>query len=386
MKAIVRVCACISVLFLLLCAAALAESFTAIVSSERATVYSDRSCTLALGTMGRYGVVSVEAWSDSVALVKKGSRMGYMRASDLTRATEAGRAAQVTERAKVYKKPNTKSASVTVKAGFKLDLIAVKGSWAMVERGGIVGYMRSKYVRTVEASQTDAAVAQVYAAYVAWDRVTVYQTASSASVSLGTLKRGATVTVRAVSGQWANVEKNGRTGWCMLSALARADEATPATTPAPAADDYLNDTSLSAERRIYLYLTREMGLNTAAACGILANIERECDFNVNDQSYDGGYGIVQWTGERNTALKSWCAQHGYSHTRLAGQLRFLKYELETTQKKTLSYLKAVSDTATGAYNAAYYFCYYFEIPANRTANSVRRGELARDTYWPRYAG
>ena len=216
MKASVRMCACISIVFLLLCACALAESFTAIVSSERATVYSDRSCTLALGTMGRYGVVSVEAWSDSVALVKKGSRMGYMRASDLTRATEAGRAAQVTERAKVYKKANTKSASVTVKAGFKLDLIAVKGSWAMVERNGIVGYMRSKYVRTVDASQTDAAVAQAYAA---WDKVTVYQAASEASVSLGTLKRGATVTVRAVSGQWANVEKNGRTGWCMLSAL-----------------------------------------------------------------------------------------------------------------------------------------------------------------------
>ena len=43
------------------------------------------------------------------------------------------------------------------------------------------------------------------------------------------------------------------------------------------------------------------------------------------------------------------------------------------------------DSAKGAYDAAYHFCYYYERPANKAASSASRGELARDTYYPKYA-
>ena len=119
---------------------------------------------------------------------------------------------------------------------------------------------------------------------------------------------------------------------------------------------------------------------------MLANIEKECSFRVTAASYDGGYGLVQWTGSRNTALKNWCKANGYDYKTLEGQLWYLKYELENSQSKTGNYLKKVSNTAAGAYDAGYYFCYYFEIPVNRAANSVARGNLAKDKYWIRYSG
>ena len=91
------------------------------------------------------------------------------------------------------------------------------------------------------------------------------------------------------------------------------------------------------------------------------------------------------TGGRNTKLKKWCAENGYDHASLEGQLRFLIYELEITQTRTMTYLKGVENSAAGAYDAAYYFCYNFEIPASRAKRSVERGNIAKNTYWVKYA-
>ncbi len=51
----------------------------------------------------------------------------------------------------------------------------------------------------------------------------------------------------------------------------------------------------------------------------------------------------------------------------------------------LRYLKGVDNSADGAYDAGYYFCYHFEAPANRGSVAVKRGNTARDTYWKKYA-
>ena len=383
---------CIALLMLaLLFSSAQAEAFLAVVTSETAQVYAEASGSTVLGTLKRWALVTVQAQEADMAQVSKGGRTGWMRLSDLDDVRRAGAAARVTRETKVYRSPSTKSASVRVREGLALDLLATRGDWAMVQRNGVVGYMNKKYVEKTAQEAVEAPVTtERWAAVVSAQQVTVYRSPSTDSLSLGTLKKGAGLTVCAQNGTWAYVEKNGRYGYCPLMALSRS-ESTPAptATPKPAAtqsaSSYLNDTSLSVEKRIYLFATREMGLNTAAACGLLANVERECDFNVNDLSYDGGYGIVQWTGPRNTDLKNWCKKNGYDYTRLEGQCWFLKYELETSQKKTLNYMKGVSNTAAGAYDAAYYFCYWFEIPANRQANAVRRGNLAKDTYWRRYA-
>ncbi len=138
---------------------------------------------------------------------------------------------------------------------------------------------------------------------------------------------------------------------------------------------------------IYNFLIDEMGLNSAAACGVLANIEKESDFNPNLYGDSGSsYGICQWHNGRFDNLKKFCNQNGYSWNTLEGQLYFLKYELET-QKSTTGYILDkldVPNTAEGAYTAGYNWCYYFERPSNKVAKSEARGESARDKYWPVY--
>ena len=142
-------------------------------------------------------------------------------------------------------------------------------------------------------------------------------------------------------------------------------------------DDYTN------EEKCFLFLTKEMDLTEAAACGIMANIYKESTFNpAAGSSY---YGLVQWGGSRKKNLNAFCAEKGFSASSLEGQLSFLAHELDGAYSSVLEYLESVPNTAQGAYDAAYHFCYYFEIPSNRTAKSNTRGLLAQETYFPEYA-
>ena len=168
----------------------------------------------------------------------------------------------------------------------------------------------------------------------------------------------------------------------------------------PAAADGGGSTAGENEAAIFAFLTQEVGLNTAAACGVLANIERESGFNPQALEWGytwesgGGYGICQWTNTprtasegRRTALVTWCGANGLDYTSLEGQLRYLAYELASAYYDRLvtSHLRAVPDSIEGAYQAGYRWCYYFEVPAGyNTGVSVARGELARG-YWLRYA-
>lgn len=139
------------------------------------------------------------------------------------------------------------------------------------------------------------------------------------------------------------------------------------------------------QRNIFYFFKNNMGLNTAGACGLMANIEKESGFNPNLVSDSGtSYGICQWHNERWTSLKNFCNENGYDWKSITGQLYYLKYELETFYPNTFGEIKSVPNTAQGAYDAAFLFCYNFERPANKTASSEKRGELAKSTYWPRY--
>ena len=132
-------------------------------------------------------------------------------------------------------------------------------------------------------------------------------------------------------------------------------------------------------------MTKVMGLNSAAACGVLANIKCESGFRTTALGDSGtSVGICQWHASRCTRLKNFCAMNGYDYTSIEGQLYFLEYELENYYPSVLKKLRSVDNTSSGAYDAAYYFCYNFEVPANRASQSAKRGNIATDTYWPKY--
>lgn len=148
--------------------------------------------------------------------------------------------------------------------------------------------------------------------------------------------------------------------------------------------------TLSNSDIIFNYLVNDLGLSSAAACGILANIYAESSFNPKASCVDINgqisYGLCQWNGPRYTNLKTWCQNNGYDYTTITGQLHFLTHELGTSSYSyILTYLRdEIDNTASGAYNAGYYWCYYFEQPGNRAKNSRTRGNLAKNTYWSAY--
>ena len=126
--------------------------------------------------------------------------------------------------------------------------------------------------------------------------------------------------------------------------------------------------------QIYDYITKEMGLNSAAACGILANIRRESSFNPTaGTSY---YGLCQWGGGRRSNLQSWCGANGYDYTTIKGQLAFMNHELNTSYTTCLNLLKEVEDTEDGAYEAALIFVRRYE----GAASAGDRASLAK-TYF-----
>ena len=136
----------------------------------------------------------------------------------------------------------------------------------------------------------------------------------------------------------------------------------------------------SNEKYIYDYLTKTMGLSKSAACGVIANIYSESTFRSDIENSSKHYGLCQWGGERRTRLVKYCKKRGLNYKSVAGQVRYIHYELKHYYKKVWKKLKSVKNNRSGAYSAGYYFCYYYEIPGNRAKSADRRGGIAMDYY------
>ena len=142
---------------------------------------------------------------------------------------------------------------------------------------------------------------------------------------------------------------------------------------------------LAVEREVYDYLTGELMLSSAAACGVLANIEHESSFQPTILGDKGtSYGLCQWHNERFTALRGYCSAIGADYRTVEGQMAYLKYELGNKYTTLLLTLQSIDDTPEGAYRAAYLWCTQFERPSNMQVKAAQRGDLARGKYWPRY--
>ncbi len=126
------------------------------------------------------------------------------------------------------------------------------------------------------------------------------------------------------------------------------------------------------------------GATVSGACGVLANIEAESNFNTGALG-DGGtsYGICQWHNSRWTNLRTWCSSKGYSSSSIEGQTAFLIHEL----KQYSSTWSAICNGKgkQGARDAAYLMCVQFERPANPTVRGRERSNRA-DKWWGIYGG
>ena len=105
-----------------------------------------------------------------------------------------------------------------------------------------------------------------------------------------------------------------------------------------------NAASTSNKTEVFSYLTKELGFNSAAACGIMANIEKESNFKpgtiIRDSNGLQSGGLCMWNGSRLNRLKNYCNNNGLNYLSIKGQLSYLAYELKLSQYKHIfNYLK-----------------------------------------------
>lgn len=139
---------------------------------------------------------------------------------------------------------------------------------------------------------------------------------------------------------------------------------------------------------VYRFLTEELSLTPAAAAGIMGNIMIECSFVPDKGAMDVNdlysYGLMMWNGPRYEQLKSWCAEHDLDYKTAIGQLNYLKWELENTEKKAYKTMLDIPNTIEGACKAAILWASDFER-CTRTSFGLRIW-WTLNTYWPEYAG
>ena len=223
---------------------AVAETFSAVVTADSMAVYAEPSMSRQLGTLEKYTVVRVTGYSTTVAKITYGGNTGYARISDMKRVDAVAKKAVVNAAAPVYRQPQADGASVKVPAGTRLYVLAESGEWAMVEKNGVVGYMKSAALTQADENWTTPSAAPTEAtttngngitireySAVATQKTRVYKAASTKSKSLGTLSAGQQVTVQATSSDgWAYITLAGRHGYCQLANL---QEGTASATLAP---------------------------------------------------------------------------------------------------------------------------------------------------------
>ena len=180
--------------------------------------------------------LNVLYYNSTYAVVEKDSTVGYAYTAHLTRDTSSqgnitNETGVVTETyaAKVsvsslpvYKSASTSSQRIaTLPAGYDVTVYAQNGVWAYVGRSGNYGFCSLAGLER-SAGTGNSALANAVPVTVTAATMKVYQSASTSSKSLGTLRKGAQVNLIKTEGSWAYIELNGNYGYCAVNALTTA--------------------------------------------------------------------------------------------------------------------------------------------------------------------
>ena len=378
---------------------ALAASFQAVVDVSSMKVYAEEAPHEYLGSLPRGTVVTVLEYSGKAARISYNGNTGLAKVADMKvyeeeepavsndttqEVVSVNRTVAALRDTRIYQKPSTSSRYVTVKAGTTMTLVAYRGDCAQVMKDGKIGY--AVYSHLGEPDNSDAtqrdddpdggdegSTMDVETN----EAATLYEEPDLNSRSI-TVARYTAMTLLAVNGNCARVKYNGKIYYTYLALLSK-----PSGTNRASNNPFAEG---SNEYIIYNFLIREMGYNHAAACGVMANIKYESGYRPTVNGDSGtSYGICQWHLGRKTNLINYCTDNGWDYNTLEAQLEFLKYEIQTRYPAVHNYLKSVPNTPEGAYDAGYYFCFNFEAPAARTAQSTARGNYAQNTLFSKRA-
>ncbi|WP_295730192.1 phage tail tip lysozyme [uncultured Limosilactobacillus sp.] len=88
--------------------------------------------------------------------------------------------------------------------------------------------------------------------------------------------------------------------------------------------------SYKIAKQIWDRLHKDLGIDGAADAGVMGNIAHESGgFNLKAEngSGDGGHGLMQWTGNRRTALRNFAQQQGMDENSLELQIRMIENDM-----------------------------------------------------------
>ena len=154
--------------------------------------------------------------------------------------------------------------------------------------------------------------------------------ADPSSAIIGTIPKGAVVTVLQTNGSWGQVQYGSMTGYCAMDWLTLVTQSVPAVVDEPHENDPREN-----EKIIYNYLTQTLGLTSAAACGIIANMHVETGGSFDPEAHNDpaegetqGYGICQWnSGEASGYRLEELQAFSPDWKKLEVQLEFIRQDL-----------------------------------------------------------
>lgn len=218
-----------------------AAAVSVTVSASKLPVYKSKDTdSKKLGTLKKGQVVGLVSSDDEWACIELNGNRGWAKVSGLSEYEEAVVAnvaptptPSVENAAKgtvtvsslaVYKTASSRADKLgTLQKGDTVNVIKWNASWALIERDGHYGFcVVSGLTRTdVGAAEQPTAAPSLEGAVPATltKEAKVYRTASTSSDALGKLKKGDSVNVISVSGDWAYIEKSGNYGFIKTSAL-----------------------------------------------------------------------------------------------------------------------------------------------------------------------
>ena len=217
---------------------------TVYVAVDSATVYESASASsAALDTLKKGQKLTMTAYDGTWALVKAGSKSGYMKQSELSlekveasdekaeaeaTVTKCKKTVYVAEgSAKVYKSASELSDVLdTLTMGQKLTMTAYDGTWALVKSGSKSGYMKQSELslEKVQAPvEGDGITKCDKNGYAVEDGVKVYKKADTGSKVLATLSKNQAVNVVAYSDTWYQVKNGKNIGFVQMGKLSDSE-------------------------------------------------------------------------------------------------------------------------------------------------------------------
>lgn len=309
-----RLTAAVLILLLLTTAAvpaALAETFSAIVTADQMMVYRDAKLQAQTGTLPKDTVVRVKAYSGKAAKITYSGETGYAPVADLKAVEDVAKKAIVTKNAKVYKEADIDAKATKIKKGSKVYVLAWEETWAKVEKGGSVGYMKlsalAKADDNWEVASTASAAPETTPAPEASEKGTVtsktlpvYKKADSKSGKVTTLKKGQVIDVLRWNTKWAYVSTDGKKGYCAVKGLTKGEQDVSAdATPAPTGDEAATATAATATKKLNVY---KKASGSSAKIGTLKKGQ-----SVSLISISGKWAYIELDGK-----KGYCSAAGLS--------------------------------------------------------------------------